>query len=70
MSRQVSNRSTRGILSLGLLVVGVLLLALVPAYVLLMAFTGAKEGRISGTVLIVSVVGGMASILISSALRA
>ncbi len=70
MSRQAGNRSTRGILSLGLLIVGILLLALVPGYVLLLAFSGTKSGHIGGTLLILSVVGGMAAVLISSALRA
>lgn len=69
MSRQASNRSTRRILSLVLLIVGIALLAFVPGYIALLAFSGTQTAHIGGTLLIVSVVGGMASVIVASALH-
>lgn len=69
MSRSTGTIPIRRLLSLGLLILGILLLAFVPAYVALLAFSGTKTAHIGGSLLILTVVGGMASVLISSALR-
>lgn len=69
MSRSAGTSPIRRLLSVALFIAGILLLAFVPAYVLLLAFSGTKTAHIGGSLLILTVVGGMAAVLISSALH-
>ena len=48
---------------------GAILLLLVPTMLVVLAFTRATDVRLSGTVVILSAVGGMALVVVGAALR-
>ncbi|MDQ6695782.1 MAG: hypothetical protein M3014_15460 [Chloroflexota bacterium] len=60
--------SSRRILSLAVMLLGILLLLLVPTILLVRAITQSKD-ILPGTLVILSVTGGMALIIIAAALR-
>ena len=62
--------STRNTLSLALMVVGAALLALVPLLLVFLALSGAQNVDLPGTLVILSVVGGMALVVLGEAIRA
>jgi hypothetical protein len=61
--------STRSILSISLLGIGVLLLLLVPGILLALAFARTEDAELPGTLVIISAVGGMAFVVAGVALR-
>lgn len=68
-ARQVPSGSSRNILSTIVIVVGALLLLVVPMLLFVLALGGTKTYHLPGTVLILSVVSGMALVVIGAALR-
>jgi hypothetical protein len=56
-------------LSLIVIVVGAILLLIVPVFLFVLALGGTKTFHLPGTVLILSVVSGMALVVIGAALR-
>lgn|GEM_PF-3196001 len=64
-----SARSTRRMLSLIFMVLGAILLLLVPAMLVVLAFSQARDVRLPGTVVILSAVMGMAFVVVGAALR-
>lgn len=62
--------SSRNALSLALIVAGGILLVLVPIIMVVLAFAGAKDVHIPGTLIILSVVSGMALVVLGAAVRA
>jgi hypothetical protein len=56
-------------ISLIFITVGILLLLLVPAYLVFQAFAGVANTELPGTVVILSVVSGMALVVIGAAIR-
>lgn len=69
-ARRMPSGSTRNTLSLALMIVGGLLLLLVPLLLVFLAMSGAKNVELPGTLVILSVVGGMALEVCGAALRA
>ena len=69
-ARRMSSRSNRNTLSLVLIIAGGLLLLLVPLFLVFLAFSGAKNVDLPGTLVILSVAGGMALVVLGAALRA
>lgn len=68
-ARRVPSGSNRNVIALALMGLGVLLLVLVPLYLVFLAFAAAKDVELHGTLVILSVVGGMALVVIGSAIR-
>jgi hypothetical protein len=68
-ARRMPSGSTNNTLSLALIVVGGILLVLVPLLLVFLAFTGAKDVHIPGTLIIISVVSGMALVVLGAAVR-
>jgi hypothetical protein len=69
-SRRTPSGSTRNTLSLALMVAGGLLLLLVPLLLVFLAVSGAQNVDLPGTLVILSVVGGMALVVLGEAIRA
>jgi hypothetical protein len=69
-SRRTPSGSTRNTLSLALMVAGGLLLVLVPLLLVFLAVSGAQNVDLPGTLVILSVVGGMALVVLGEAIRA
>lgn len=69
-ARRMPSGSTRNILSLALIVAGGLLLVLVPLLLVFLALSGARDVDLPGTLVILSVVGGMALVVLGEAIRA
>lgn len=69
-ARRTSSGSSRNTLSLALIVAGALLLVLVPLLLVFLAITGARDVDLPGTLVILSVVGGMALVIFGAAVRA
>ncbi len=61
--------STRRLLSLIFMALGAILLLLVPTMLVVLAFAQTRDVDLSGTVVILSAVGGMALVVIGAALR-
>lgn len=68
-ARRVPSGSNRNLLSLIVMAVGALLLLLVPVILLALAITQAKDVHIPGTLVILTVAGGMALVVIGAALH-
>ena len=68
-ARRMPSGSTNNTLSLALIVMGGILLVLVPLLLVFLAFTGAKDVNIPGTLIIISVVSGMALVVLGAAVR-
>jgi hypothetical protein len=69
-SRRIPSGSTRNTVSLALMVAGGLLLVLVPLLLVFLALSGARNVDLPGTLVILSVVGGMALVVLGEAIRA
>ena len=69
-ARRMPSGSSRNTLSLALIVAGGILLVLVPVIMVVLAFAGAKDVHIPGTLIILSVVSGMALVVLGAAVRA
>jgi hypothetical protein len=68
-ARRVPSGSNRNMISLVLIGLGILLLLLVPLYLVVLAFAGARNVDLHGTLVILSVVIGMALVVVGSAIR-
>ena len=68
-SDRTSGSSTRGILSLVAIALGILMLLVMPATLLYFAVTNTPDAHIPGTLVILTSTGGMALIIIGAALR-
>lgn len=69
-ARPAPSGSSRNTLSLALIVLGGILLVLVPLLLVGLAFAGAKDVHIPGTLIIISVVSGMSLVALGAAVRA
>ena len=68
-ARQVPSGSNRNLLSILVIVLGALLLLIVPLSLFVFALAQSKTFQIPGTLLILTVVSGMALIVIGAALH-
>lgn len=68
--RLPDNSASNNTLSLALIAAGCILLALVPLLLVFLAISGATNVDLPGTLVILSVVGGMALVVLGAAVRA
>ncbi len=69
-ARRTPSDATRSIFSLACIVVGALLLLLVPLLLIVQAFLSVQDVELPGTLVILTVVGGMGLVVLGLAFRA